>query len=205
MPKPVIVLGAGGHGRVIADVVRSAGREVLGFLDDSLMTEGVAPVLGKLEDAPRFMDQAEFIIGIGSNQARKQIAERYEGRLAFTSVVHQSAVVAPGVIIGEGSVVMAGAVINVGSVLGRHCVVNTAASVDHDCALHDYVHVSPGAHLAGTVTLGEGTWVGLGGLVINGVSLCPWCVIGAGGVVIKDLTKAGTYVGVPVRQKAVSE
>lgn len=202
MPEKVIIIGAGGHGRVIADILRSSGREVSGFLDDHATSGPDTNVLGKVEDAPRFKDSAEFIIGIGDNKTRMEIAERFKGVLRFATAVHKSAVIAPGAVLGEGSAVMAGAVVNVGAVIGSHCVINTSASVDHDCALSDFVHVSPGARLAGNVTLGKGTWIGIGGVVINDVTICPWCVIGAGGVVIKNLDKPGTYVGVPVSFKA---
>lgn len=205
MPEKVIVIGAGGHGRVIADILRSAGREVLGFLDDRAVKKPGINVLGRIEDAPGYSDSAEFIIGIGSNKARMEIAGRFAGVLRYTAAVHKNAVIAPGVVPGEGSVVMAGAIVNVGAVIGSHCIINTSASVDHDCVLADFVHLSPGAHLAGNVTLGMGCWLGIGGAVINGVSVCPWCVIGAGGVVIKNLKQPGTYVGVPASLKAANE
>lgn len=204
MPEKVIIMGAGGHGRVIADILRSSGREVLGFLDDRAISGPDTNVLGKVEDAPRFKDSAEFIIGIGDNKTRMEIAARFQGVLRFATAVHKSAVIAPGVILGEGSAVMAGAVVNVGAVIGSHCIVNTSASVDHDCALSDFVHLSPGAHLAGNVTLGKGAWIGIGGAVINGVTVCPWCIVGAGGVVIKNLETPGTYVGIPASLKAAS-
>lgn len=202
MPENVIIIGAGGHGRVIADIVKSMELKVLGFLDDKRQSEEGLTILGKIMDAPNFADSARFVIGIGDNKTRLDVARRFEGSLQFLTAVHKSAVIAEDVRLGEGSVVMAGAVINPGTVIGRHCVINTSASVDHDCALSDFVHVSPGAHLAGNVSLGEGTWLGIGGIAINGVSVCPWCVIGAGGVVIRDLNKPGTYVGVPVVFKA---
>ncbi len=204
MIKPVVILGAGGHGRVIADCLKSARREVLGFLDDQKSPGGAVHVLGRLSDAPSFANQAEFIIGIGDNKARKAIAQRFAGVLAFTTAVHKSAVLAPDVVLGEGCVVMPGAVINVGSVLGQHNIINTSASIDHDGRLADFVHLSPGARLAGQVTLGEGVWLGTGAIAINNISVHPWCVIGAGGLVIRDLMEPGTYVGVPVAKKAAS-
>ena len=101
--------------------------------------------------------------------------------------------------------IMANAVVNAGAKIGKHCIINTGAIVEHDNQLDDYVHVSVGAKLAGTVSVGKSTWIGIGVSVKNNLSICSNCMIGAGAVVVKDIVNAGTYVGVPVRKKVEKE
>mgnify|MGYP000861907379 CR=1 FL=1 len=200
MSEPIVILGAGGHGRVIADAVRARGGDFLGFLDDRKQAATGLPVLGRITQAEDFARRALFIIGVGDNAARAALADRFAGILRFAVAVHPGAVLAPDVVLGEGTVVMPGAVLNTGTVVGKHCIVNTAATADHDCVLEDFVHLSPGAHLAGEIRVGARGWVGAGAVVVNGARLCADCRIGAGGVVIHGLTQPGTYVGVPVRR-----
>ena len=95
---------------------------------------------------------------------------------------------------------MAGVVINPGAQIGKGCIINTSSSVDHDCQIEDYVHISVGAHLSGTIEVGERTWIGAGATVSNNVNICGGCTIGAGAVVVKDITESGTYVGVPAKK-----
>ncbi len=200
MGEPIVILGAGGHGRVIADIIRAQGGNFLGFLDDHRQSAPGLTVLGAFSDAMGISMRAWFIIGVGDNAARVELAARFAGILRFAVAVHPSAVVAPDVVIGAGTVVMPGAVLNTGTVVGRHCIVNTSATADHDCVLEDFTHLSPGAHLAGEVHIGARSWIGAGGIVVNGARLCADCRVGAGGVVIHSLTQPGTYVGVPVRR-----
>lgn len=190
--KNVIIIGAGGHARVIADIVRLAGDRVLGFLDDNV------PALGQVKDHVNYPD-AHFVIGIGSAAVRKRIAEAM-GSVRWYTAIHPTAVIAQDVRIGEGSVVMANAVMNPGASVGRHCIVNTGSIVEHDNQISDYVHISVGARLAGTVTVGQGSWIGIGAVVSNNLSICGGCMIGAGAVVVKSIHQPGTYVGVPARR-----
>lgn len=201
MDKPVIIIGAGGHAKVIADILEFQDRTILGFLDDNFEKQPLRfPLLGRPMDAPKFAEAAEFIFGIGANSIREGMVAKLSNLVKFTSAVHPNAMVANDVTIDQGTVVMAGATINTGSRIGAHCIINTAASVDHDCLLGDFVHVSPGAHLGGTVEIGERSWIGLGGLVINNRTICADVLIGAGGLVLKDISEPGIYVGVPVRK-----
>ena len=197
----VIIIGAGGHGKVIADIVLCAGNNLLGFLDDSKagQTHAGFPVLGKQKDYVNYPD-AEFVIAIGSAAAREKIAGEMAG-VRWHTAIHPTAVISKlDVTIGEGTVVMANAVINPGAVIGDHCIVNTAAVVEHDNKIEDYVHISVGAKLAGVVTVGQSTWIGVGATVKNATSICGSCMIGAGAVVVKDIVEPGTYVGVPARR-----
>ena len=200
--KNVIIIGAGGHAKIIADIVLCSGDAVLGFLDDKpdLPPEicGI-PVLGKVEDHVKYPD-AEYVIGIGNAAVRRKVAGMLKG-VRFYTAIHPDAVVSSlDVTIGEGTVIMANAVVNPGTRIGAHCIVNTAAVVEHDNKIGDYSHVSVGAKLAGTVSIGEETWVGIGAVVSNNLRICGGCMIGAGAVVIRSIDEPGTYAGVPARR-----
>jgi sugar O-acyltransferase (sialic acid O-acetyltransferase NeuD family) len=196
MSKKIAIIGASGHGKVIADIARKNGYEEIVFLDDNDMIHscGGYPVIGKSFDARTMM--IDMIVGIGNASIRKQIQETLNEKNIVT-LIHPNAVVADDSTIGVGSVVMAGTVINPGTKIGKGCIINTGASVDHDCVIEDYVHVSVGAHVAGTCYIGEESWIGAGTTISNNVNICSNCMIGAGTVVIKDIKEPGTYVGVP--------
>lgn len=202
MNEQVIVIGAGGHGKVIADIVHSRGDRVLGFLDDSSEApEAVCgiPVLGGAKDYVNY-PEAQFVIAIGNGITRRKVAEQLDDVRWYTAI-HPSAVISPmGTVIGEGTVIMAGAVVNPCTVIGKHCIINTCASVDHDNRIGDYTHISVGVTLAGTVTVGHTAWIGAGAVVSNNLSVCHGAMIGAGAVVIRSIEEPGTYVGVPARK-----
>ena len=192
------IIGASGHGRVVADIAKLNGYDEIEFLDDNteLHSCGKWPVIGISELAAGI--ENDLFIAIGNAAVREQLMERLQDKHIVT-LIHPSAVIAEDVEIDVGSVVMAGAVINPGTRIGKGCIINTSSSVDHDCFLEDYVHVAVGSHLAGTVCIGKGTWIGAGATVSNNISICDGCMIGAGAVVVKDITENGVYVGVPVR------
>ena len=200
MDKKVVIIGASGHGRVIADIVMKSGDRVLGFLDDDReLPKQIAgiPVLGVVADFEKHED-AYFVIGIGSAKIREKIAGFLERRVLWYTAIHPAAILSVlDVEIGEGTVVMANAVINAGAKTGRHCIVNTGAIVEHDCVLEDFVHISPNAALAGTVTVGTRSWVGIGASVRNNLRIAKDCMIGAGSTVVKDIREPGIYVGTP--------
>lgn len=196
--KKLVIIGASGHGKVVADIAKRNGYTEIVFLDDdeSVVECGGYPVVGSSADVAN-MD-ADVIVAIGNAAIRERIQESVdEGRM--TMLIHSDAVVADGVVIGAGTVVMAGAVINPGTTIGRGCIVNTSSSIDHDCVIGDYVHVSVGVHIAGTCEIGEKTWIGAGATISNNVNICGNCTIGAGAVVIKNIETAGTYIGVPAK------
>ena len=202
MNEKVIVIGASGHGKVVADITLSCGDTLLGFLDDNealpAEIEGI-PVLGKISNYRKY-PAAAFVIAIGNSAIREKIAQQLDG-VRWYAAIHPAAVVSHlNTRIGEGSVVMANAVINPAANIGKHCIINTSAVVEHDNRISDFVHVSVGAKLGGTVSIGEHTLVGIGANVSNNVSICDHCMIGAGTVVIHDITESGTYVGVPARK-----
>ena len=194
----LIIIGASGHGKVVADIAVLNGYKDIIFLDDDEDVKECAgwPVIGKSNEAP----DGEVFVAVGNANTRQKLMGQYEER-ELPVHIHPSAVIADDVKIGRGSVVMAGAVVNPGSVIGQGGIVNTTSSIDHDCILGDFVHVAVGAHLCGTVSIGNATWIGAGAIVSNNVNICRGCTIGAGAVVIKDIEATGTYVGVPAKLK----
>jgi sugar O-acyltransferase (sialic acid O-acetyltransferase NeuD family) len=199
--KKLVIVGAGGHGKVVADIAQNYYDEIV-FLDDASIDKCMDySVVGKVCDYKEHLSTADFFVAIGNPNIRKKITEILEqSRGNVVSLIHPRAVVAKEVEIGKGTVIMAGSVVNPDVRIGNGCIVNTCASVDHECVISDYVHVSVGVHIAGAVSIGDGTFVGAGATVINNVEIAPWCTIGAGAVVIHSLTDAGTYVGVPARK-----
>lgn len=197
--RSYIILGAGGHAAVVADILYKCRYSLKGFLDDtvSIGTEVLgAKVLGKIDNCRDYID-CLFIIGIGDNHIREKIAQTYS--LEYSMAVHPSAIIGQDVLIGCGSVVMAGSVINSRTRIGSHCIINTKASIDHDNKLSDFVHVSPGAVLGGSVSVGDGTHIGIGACVRNNISICAYSVIGAGAAVVKNIDESGVYMGIPAK------
>lgn len=205
MSKRLVIIGASGHGKVIADIAVKNGYKEIVFLDDdkAVKTCGEYSVVGASDDVMRYFD-CDFVVGIGNAEIRKRIQEELIDKgLHVVTLIHPKAVVARDVSLGVGTVVMAGAIINPGSTVGNGCIINTSASVDHDNTISDYVHVSIGSHLAGTVNIGTCTWIGAGAIVNNNVSICENCMVGAGAVVVKNITEPDTYIGVPARKKSM--
>lgn len=192
------IIGASGHGKVVAEIASLCGYDDIEFLDDneSLSSCGSWSVVGKTDKAIEVNN--DIFVAIGNDAIRKRIIVKL-GNKKFPVLIHPSAIVSGDVKLGYGTFVMAGAVINPGVTVGKGCIINTSSSVDHDCVIGDYVHVSVGVHLSGTVTVGDGTWIGAGATVSNNVNICGGCMIGAGAVVVKDIDEVGTYVGVPAR------
>lgn len=197
--RNLAIIGASGHGKVVADIARKNGYSEIVFLDDdeSIHECGGYSVIGKSSEAGTI--DAGVIVGIGNAGVRKQIQESIPDEKLLT-LIHPDAVIAEDVAIGEGTVVMAGAVINPGARIGKGCIINTCSSVDHDCVVGDYVHISVGAHVAGTVNIGSHTWIGAGVTVINNVNISGGCMIGAGAVVVRDICESGTYAGAPAKR-----
>lgn len=204
MNNKLIIIGASGHGKVVGDIaIRLNKWQSIAFLDDdeSIKISMGLEVIGKTADAFIYKDEADFFVAIGNNAVREKIQEKLiEEGLNIVSLIHPSAVIATDVKIGVGIVVMAGVVINSSSRIGKGCIINTSSSLDHDNVVEDYVHISPGVRTAGSVSIGKQTWIGIGSVVSNNVNICNGCKVGAGAVVVNDVTVPGTYVGVPVRR-----
>ena len=201
--KDLVILGASGHGKVVADTACCMKKyDRIIFLDDDREKKECMgfPVEGVFSDYGKYMETAELIVATGNSNIREIWTERLKRSGAKLAVlIHPSATVSRFAKIGAGTVVMAGAVVNAGTKIGQGVIVNTCASVDHDCEIGDYCHISVGAHIAGTVSIGKHTWIGIGAVVRNNISICENCMIGAGAVVVKDIMKSGTYIGVPAK------
>ena len=202
MNKKVVIIGAGGNAKVVADIIRLNNDQIIGYLDDEVKQSADLTILGKVCDIVKYaaLDYL-FIVSIGNNRIRKIIMEKYTQLIGsrWYSAIHPTAVIARDATIGAGSAVMANSVISSGSHIGQGVIINTAATVDHDNTIGDYVHISPGAHIAGTVAIGSETWLCIGAIVSNNIKICEDCIIGAGAVVIHDINTAGTYVGIPAK------
>ena len=197
----IIIIGAGGHAKVIADIVVKTGNILIGFLDDNESTPKKVlgfNYLGEIENCREYINIAEFVIGIGNNRIRQMISEKFD--LEYTTLIHPSAQIGLNVKLGIGTVVMANAVLNSNTYIGEHCIVNTGAIIEHDNVIEDFVHISPNAVLGGTVKVGMKTHIGIGATVKNNISICGDCTIGAGGVVVKNITESGTYIGIPTKR-----
>ena len=198
----LIIIGASGHGKVVADIAKLCGYENISFLDDNDSIDKCDGynIVGKTSDYAQF--DCDFFVAIGNQKIRSKIHNQLKNdNKNIVTLIHPSAVVSQNVKIGTGSVVMAGAVINTCASIGEGCIINTCASVDHDNVIGDFVHISVGSHLAGTVTVGDNSWIGIGAVVSNNIDICSNCFIGAGAVVVKNIEEEGTYIGVPAKRK----
>jgi len=154
-----------------------------------------------LRDVEKYIEDYDIFVGIGNNKVREEIQNNLESLGANIPVlIHPHAIIGTRVTIGAGTVVMAGSVINASTKIGKGCIINTGCTIDHDCRIEDYVHISPGSHIAGYVRIGKCSWLGIGSIVKNNISITSECQIGAGGVVVRDINESGIYVGVPVRR-----
>ena len=203
--KKLAILGASGHGKVVADTAECCGWQSVEFFDDAwpgLQKNGVWPVVGDTAALMgRLADFDGVVVAIGNNRIRhaKLLELRAEGARLVT-LVHPAATVSRYAVIGEGTVVFAGAVVNAGARIGTAAILNTSCSIDHDCLLGDAVHISPGARLAGGVQVGDLSWVGIGASVRQLISIGQRVVVGAGSAVVSDIPDDLTVAGVPAQR-----
>lgn len=204
--KRLLILGAGGHGKVMAEAAEAAGTwQEIALLDDRhLKINGSLrwPVLGAVQDARHFVSEyADALVAVGDSALRLEWIDLLaEQGFRIPSLVHPAAWVSPSASLGDGCVVMANATLQADSKLGRGCIVNTGASIDHDCRLGDGVHICPGASLGGDVRVGAGSWLGIGCSVIQGIRIGKYVTVGAGAAVVGDIADGLTVVGVPARK-----
>ncbi|MFK5893066.1 MAG: acetyltransferase [Pseudomonadota bacterium] len=198
------ILGASGHGKVIADCAESAGWLAIDFYDDAWPLYNKSSAWSVIGDTQVLIanlgNYDGVIVAIGNNVIRleKQL-ELVSYNAPLVNIIHPSAQISRYVELGSGCVIMPGVIINVDSKLGNACIVNTGASIDHDCLLGDAVHICPGVHLAGGVNIGDYSWIGIGANIIQLIKIGPSSIIGAGSVVIKNIKGHCTVAGVPAR------
>jgi UDP-N-acetylbacillosamine N-acetyltransferase len=200
--KPLLIWGAGGHGKVVADIARACGHGDICFLDDRAIAGGQVcgiQVFRPADLGGRFTGLS-FLIAIGDNEVRARwfsLAKKWGWTPA--TLIHQSAVVSPSATVGFGTVVMPRVVVNASAVVGNNCILNTSSVVEHDCLIGDHVHISPSATLAGTVRVGSYTHIGMNACILPGMEVGTHAVIGAGAVVTKRVSDKTTVIGVPAR------
>ena len=208
--RRLAILGASGHGKVVADAALCAGWQDIVFFDDAWphkarvgewIVAGGTDAL--LKDSHSYKG---VVIAIGNNEIRKKLANTLnEAGILLTTIVHPSATVSRYAKIGRGSVIFAGAVLNPDCNVGEYCIINTNASIEHDCVLADGVHVSPNASLGGQVSIGGLTWIGIGASVKQQVTLGQCVLVGAGAAVVSNIPDNATVVGVPARITKIRE
>lgn len=199
--KKLAIIGAGGHGKVTADIAFKMGYKDVFFLDDAPIKECMElPVKGCVANFDKYLSDCDFFVAIGNSEIRKKIQGILKRKGAnIITLIHPNAVIGSRVKIGEGCVIMAGGIINACATIGEGVIVNTNSSIDHDCIVGDFCHLAVGVNIAGTVEIGENCFLGAGCTVKNNVAICDNCVIGAGAVVVKDIVQSGTYIGVPCK------
>lgn len=203
----VAIIGAGGHGRVIASILDAANSKVAGFIDSGVKGELPYPVLGDDGDIPKLIKAGtinSFIIGLGSVKGgaslRSTLFDKMIGAgLTPAVAIHPTAILSPGVKLGAGTVVMAGTIINISTSIGKNCIINTGAIIDHDGDIGDHVHIGPGVTLSGHVNVGDNTLIGVGSTIRQSIKVGEDVTLGAGSVVVKDIESGATAFGNPAK------
>jgi len=201
----LLIAGAGGHGKVVADIAETVGRwNQIAFLDkryESIRNIKKYQVLGNMQMAAELLPEySDIVVAVGDSNLRLDLLAQFSGLgFGLPVLAHPLAWVSPSARVGAGCVICAQAAIGVDAMLGRGVIVNTGACVDHDNLIGDGVHICPGANLSGGVQIGQGSWLGVGCSVIQGISIGDDVIVGAGAVVIDDVAANMTVAGVPAR------
>jgi sugar O-acyltransferase (sialic acid O-acetyltransferase NeuD family) len=192
-----IIIGGGGHSKVIIDALLSTDHIVEAIFDDNPSIQHIFGIqnLGSLESMVAYEKKYQFLIGIGDNLVRKKISEKF--KLPYGVCIHKSSICSSTALIQEGTVILHGAIVQPETRIGQHCIINTGSKIDHDCIIGNFVHIAPGAVLCGNVQVGDLTLIGAGAVIINNLSIGKNCIIGAGSVVLNDIPDNSVVVGVP--------
>jgi sugar O-acyltransferase (sialic acid O-acetyltransferase NeuD family) len=189
----MILYCAGGHAKVIMDILQANGVQVSLCFDDNPSKHELHGVKVSLP----YETPEQLILCIGNNIIRKQLSEAHNFK--YGTAIHPSAIISPSARIGEGTVIMPGVIIHADVVIGKHCIINTGSIIEHDCEVDDFTHVSPGATICGQVHLNEGVWIGAGATVINSLNIGAWSIVGAGATVIRDVLPNVVVAGCPAK------
>ena len=199
--KKLVIMGAGGHGKVVADCARCVGYTDFEFLDDNRVVDNVLgfPVVGGVRDAKKYdKNNTDFFVAIGNNRVRVDLLDRLvDMGCCVTTLIHPKTVISEFAEIAKGTLVMPGAVINAGAKIGFGAIINTGVCVDHDCNIGTGVHISPGAVLSGTVSVGDGSWICSGAVVANNITIGAGAKVAAGAAVINNVDDFVLVAGVP--------
>jgi sugar O-acyltransferase (sialic acid O-acetyltransferase NeuD family) len=201
----LVILGAGGIAIVAAEIARSRGFDVVGFLDDSPEKRGTlfcgAPVLGDfnmLSDLRHLVPQAA--VAFSNCRGRLNVAHNaLSYGFSLPNLIHPSAIISQHANLEHGSIIMPGVIVNAGAHIGSNTILNTAASVDHECRIGDGVHIGPGARLSGLVTVGTATWIGIGSIIRESIHIGNDVLLGAGSLVLKDIPGGVVAYGSPAK------
>jgi acetyltransferase EpsM len=202
----VVIIGQGGHSKVIRDIISSSNKhQIVGYLDDKFKEFTITDngISGPISAAKTIIEQykeMKFVIAIGENKIRRKIFNKLElHNDYFATLIHQSAVLSPSAKIGSGTVIMANSIINAEAFIGHHSIINSGSIIEHDNKVGNFVHVSPNATLTGNVKIEDGVHVGAGTTIIPGIHVGNWSIIGAGATVINNIPANCTAVGVPAK------
>jgi sugar O-acyltransferase (sialic acid O-acetyltransferase NeuD family) len=212
MTMPILILGSGGHAKVLIDAISGQKVNIIGILDPDTEKHhekiyGISVIGDDSVILSYKADEILLINGLGSvksTEKRRNIFEHFKSLgYSFATVIHSSAIIASDVIVSEGAQIMAGAVIQPGAVIGENTIVNTKTSIDHDCSICSHVHIAPGVTVSGNVSVGENTHIGSGAVIIQGVKIDSNCLIGAGSLVLKNIPAGKVAWGVPAKIKDI--
>lgn len=201
MSTQLVIIGAGGHAKVCYEIAESMNQwSEITILDDKSEND-FFKISGPVSTFTNYPD-ADFFIAIGSNDVRRRFYEMIiEKQYNLATLIHPNATISKSAQVGTGTVIMPGVIVNASTNVGNGVILNTAVTVDHDNIINDYVHISPGSHLAGNVKVGWNTWIGAGTTIINDIEINPNIIIGAGTLVITDLIEEGVYFGIPSKKQ----
>ncbi len=205
-PKRILVYGAGGHGKVVIELLQAVGAEIAAVIDDRI-TNSAERLLGAAVISPRdavenYIQPGDVsgLVAIGHSLTRLEKAAWFATQgVRLITVVHSSAVVSPTAELGQGTQVIAGAVINAEAKIGENCIINTNSVVEHDCILGDGVHIAPGATIGGNAKIGDRSQISIGASVLPGIEIGSDVMVGAGAVVTKAIPDGATVVGIPAK------
>ena len=189
------IIGAGGHAKIVTDILELNGYNIIGYYDDNLNNE--LKILGKIDEINQNIPN--FICAIGNNKSREKIVNQYPN-LNWISAIHPSAIISKYSIIGMGSMICAGAIVQTDTKIGKHTIINTKVSIDHDNNIGDFCHIAPGSTICGTVNIDSGTFIGAGTTIIQNQNIGKNVTIGAHSLVIKDVDDNMKICGAPINR-----